>query len=58
MSIQIWFWLCIFLAVIFGGVSVTPTLSAKAPWAGGVSGLCAFIALVLLGYHEFGGPIK
>ena len=54
MSAGNWFWLCLFLALVLGGVGVWRSKS----WdTGGVS-LLILLALLLVGIEVFGGPIK
>lgn len=51
-----WFWLCLFLAIVFGGW----TFGREKNWSGGVFALMVLIALALLGAygaHGFGSPI-
>ena len=54
MTREIAFAIMIMLAVVFYLAGLNAAANAKAPWLGGASGLCAFLALVVLGWSVYG----
>lgn len=54
MSVGVWYWLFVILALVFGGWQ---TYSGDTRWRWG-GNLIIFILFALLGVHLFGWPIK
>lgn len=58
MAMGLAFWILMMLWFVFGMLSAWPGAAASWPYHGVVSSLLLFVLFLLLGWHDFGAPLK